>query len=79
MLSRATVEISAPARIDLSIRTASIEKRVTIPTPPTQAVEMRQNWMPRGSASTFLRMEAPVVVNPDTLSKRALIGVNSPP
>ena len=76
---RATVEISAPDSVRLSDRTVSIENSVTMPTPPTQAVEMRQNWRPRGSASMSLRMDAPVVVNPETLSKRALTGVNSPP
>ena len=41
--SRATLEISAPDKVDLSALVVIIEKSVTIPTPPTQAVEMRQN------------------------------------
>ena len=77
--SRATVEISAPDRVDLSAPAVIIENSVTMPTPPTQAVEMRQNCNPRGSASTSFKMEAPVVVKPETLSKMALIGVNSRP
>ena len=55
------------------------ETKVTIPIPPIQAVAMRQNCMPSGKASMSLRMEAPVVVKPDTLSKKALTTVNSPP
>ena len=57
----------------------SIENRVTMPMPPTQAVEMRQSCNPRGKASISLRIEAPVVVKPDTLSNTALIKVNSRP
>ena len=36
-----------------------------MPTPPTQAVETRQNSMPLGRLSISESMEAPVVVNPD--------------
>ena len=50
-----------------------------MPTPPTQAVETRQNSMPLGRLSISESMEAPVVVNPDTLSKKAFTGVNCPP
>ena len=78
--SRATLEISAPERVDLSSRSRmSIENRVTMPIPPTQAVEMRQSCSPRGRASMSFRMEAPVVVNPDTLSNSAFSRVNSRP
>ena len=42
-VSRATLEISALDRADLSAPPVIIEKRVTIPTPPTHAVEIRQN------------------------------------
>ena len=41
--SRATVDISDPASMDLSERPVSMENRVTMPTPPTHAVEIRQN------------------------------------
>ena len=47
--------------------------------PPIHAEAMRQNCSPLGKLSMSLRMEAPVVVNPETLSKKALITVNSPP
>ena len=77
--SRATVEISAPDKVDLSAPAVIMENSVTMPTPPTQAVEMRQNCRPRGSASISFKMEAPVVVKPEMLSKRALMGVNSRP
>ena len=42
------------------------ETKVTIPMPPIQAVAMRQNCMPSGKASMLLRMEAPVVVKPES-------------
>ena len=47
--------------------------------PPIQAEAILQNSRPLGSASMSVRMEAPVVVKPDTLSKNALTRVNSPP
>ncbi len=77
--SLATWEISAPDSVDLSARPVIMENNVTIPTPPTHAVEIRQNWRPYGSASMSFRIDAPVVVNPETLSKVALTRVNSPP
>ena len=77
--SLATLEISAPDKVVLSDFPASIEKRVTMPIPPTQAVEMRHSYKPRGSDSMSFKMEAPVVVKPDTLSNNALTGVNSLP
>ena len=78
--SRAIREISAPDRVDWSERpTIRREKSVTIPTPPTQAVAVRQNRRPWGSDSMSVRMDAPVVVKPDTLSKRALTKLKSPP
>ena len=41
------------------------------PMPPTQWVKLRQKRMPWVSASTSVRMLAPVVVKPDTVSKNA--------
>ena len=41
--------------------------------PPIQWVKLRQNSMPRLSASTLVRMVAPVVVKPLTVSKNASI------
>ena len=41
------------------------------PMPPTQWVKLRQNRMPRGSASTSVKMDEPVVVNPEMLSNSA--------
>ena len=41
------------------------------PIPPIQCVNERQNNMPRGRDSTSLRMEAPVVVNPEMDSNSA--------
>jgi hypothetical protein len=47
--------------------------RTIIPIPPIQCVKLRQNKMDFGSASMSVKMEEPVVVNPDTDSKNALI------
>ena len=52
---------------------------ITTPMPPIQVEDMRQNCKPRGSSSTSFRMEAPVVVKPDTLSNQAFTSENSPP
>ena len=43
------------------------------PMPPTQWVKLRQNRPPRLRGSTAVRMEAPVVVKPETVSKKASI------
>ena len=43
------------------------------PMPPTQWVKLRQNSALRLSGSTAVRIEAPVVVKPDTVSKNASI------
>ena len=40
------------------------------PMPPTQWVKLRQNSSPFGSASTSVRIVEPVVVKPDTVSKK---------
>ena len=80
MLWRARVEMVEPDSLDWSARpNIRRENRVTIPIPPTQAVAIRQNWSPRGSASMSVRMEAPVVVKPETLSKSAFTRLKSPP
>ena len=49
------------------------------PIPPIQWVAERQKRMPFGRDSISVSMVAPVVVYPDTLSKKALAKVNSPP
>lgn len=77
--SLATLEISAPESLDLSELPIIMENSVTIPMPPTQAVDILQNFNPLGRASTSFKMDAPVVVNPETLSNRAFIGENSFP
>ena len=43
------------------------------PMPPTQCVKLRQNNRPWPSASTSVRIDAPVVVKPETVSKNASI------
>ena len=43
------------------------------PMPPTQWVKLRHNRPPRLRGSTAVRMEAPVVVKPETVSKKASI------
>ena len=40
------------------------------PMPPSQCMKERQNRMPWGSGSTAVRMEEPVVVKPETDSKK---------
>ena len=42
-----------------------------IPIPPSQWVKERQNSIERGRTSISVSMEAPVVVNPEQLSKKA--------
>jgi hypothetical protein len=44
--------------------------KTNIPMPPTQCVKLRQNNIHRGKDSTSGRMLDPVVVNPDTVSKK---------
>ena len=39
------------------------------PIPPTQCVKLRQNRMPRCRDSTSVKIVAPVVVKPETVSK----------
>ena len=41
------------------------------PMPPTQWVKLRQNNPPRDKDSTSVRILAPVVVKPETVSKKA--------
>ena len=41
--------------------------------PPTQCVKLRQNKRPLGRRSTSVRMVDPVVVKPETVSKKASI------
>ena len=53
--------------------------KTTIPNPPIKWVEDRQNSRPFGKTSTSVSMDAPVVVRPETLSKKAFTNVNSPP
>ncbi len=43
-----------------------------IPIPPSQWVKDRQNKMPMGSVSTSSSTVAPVVVSPDTVSKKRI-------
>ena len=42
-----------------------------MPIPPSQWVRERQNRIERGSPSMSRRIEAPVVVNPEMVSKKA--------
>ena len=47
--------------------------KTSTPMPPIQWLNRRQNMQPRLIASTLVRMLAPVVVKPDTVSKSASI------
>jgi hypothetical protein len=53
--------------------------KATTPNPPIKCVALLQNNNPLGKASTFTRIEEPVVVYPLTLSNQAFIRENSPP
>ena len=46
-------------------------RNTSTPMPPIQCVKLRQNSPERDRLSTSLRMEAPVVVKPETVSKKA--------
>ena len=51
-----------------------------IPMPPSQWVRLLQKSNPRGTISMLIKTEAPVVVNPETDSKKASAKVlNTPP
>ena len=45
----------------------------TIPNPPSQWVIARQKRMPWDNSSILSRIDAPVVVKPDMVSKKALV------
>ena len=51
--------------------TASVNRM--IPMPPIHCMSERQKRMPWGRHSTSSRMVAPVVVNPDIVSKKASV------
>ena len=53
--------------------------KTIIPMPPIQYVDARQNKSPGERDSTSERTEAPVVVNPETLSNQALVNEKGPP
>ena len=44
--------------------------KISTPMPPIQEENERQNRMPRGRPSTAVKMEQPVVVKPETTSKK---------
>ena len=46
-------------------------KNTSTPIPPIQCVKLRQKISDFGNASTSVKMDAPVVVNPETVSKTA--------
>ena len=49
---------------------ATASRKTNIPMPPSQWVKLRQKSSPLLMASTSVRMEAPVVVKPETVSKK---------
>src|SRR5659263_175537 len=53
----------------LSFGRTIITSRI-MPIPPIQCVRLRQKSIDLGRLSTFVNIEAPVVVNPDTVSNR---------
>ena len=50
---------------------ATASRNTSTPMPPTQWLKLRQYRMPRGRLSTSDKMDAPVVVKPETISNRA--------
>ena len=48
----------------------SASDSTSTPMPPAQWVKLRQNNRPLGSASTSVSIVAPVVVKPETVSKK---------
>ena len=54
-----------------SSKEVSIMTNPSPPIPPIQWVRLRQKAMPLGSASISVRIVDPVVVKPDTVSKKA--------
>ena len=44
--------------------------KISTPMPPIQEEKDRQNRMPRGMDSMSVRMDPPVVVKPETISKK---------
>ena len=65
------------ARSPMEGNSASASTRM--PIPPSQWVELRQNRILRGRFSTCVRMEAPVVVKPETDSNQQLTAEPNPP
>ena len=57
--------------MERSVLPESMVMNTSTPMPPTQWVKLRQNSSPWLMASTSVRMEAPVVVKPLTVSKNA--------
>ena len=57
--------------MERSVVFISITTNTRMPMPPIQWVKLRQKIIPRLSASTSVRMVAPVVVKPLTVSKKA--------
>ena len=57
--------------MERSLLPESMVMNTSTPMPPTQWVKLRQNSSPWLMASTSVRMEAPVVVKPLTVSKNA--------
>ena len=61
-----SVKPSAPPLVGMMA-----SRNTSTPMPPIQWLKLRQNSSACPSASTSERMEAPVVVKPDTISKSA--------
>ena len=57
--------------LPLSVLGTMASRNTRTPMPPTQWLKLRQYMMPLGRLSTSGRMEAPVVVKPETISKSA--------
>ena len=57
--------------MERSVLPESMVMNTSTPMPPTQWVKLRQNSSPWLMDSTSVRMEAPVVVKPLTVSKNA--------
>lgn len=54
-----------------SSKEVSIMTNMSTPMPPIQCVRLLQKAIPRGRASISVKIVEPVVVKPDTVSKKA--------
>ena len=65
--------------LPLSVLGTMASRNTRTPMPPTQWLKLRQYIMPFGRLSTSGKMDAPVVVKPETISNKASINLGMAP